>query len=411
MEKKRFASGIDRFCDMSGAFASYLILGSILLTLVAAQARADEPYQFPTVSYYSYKLKCVQENRTYMNSVVRQYEANNQDSLALIVKEWEESAEKESCSHDALTDYQLLTMMDFGQFNDYWKRYHLMRNLHYNAVYHKRAKRLSMYEFVEKYPWVELVPGSAFDSLLISIAEVRLADSTLSVEQRWICNFFARKPEGQFREIHGEQFRGTTLRNAYDIYGHELEESYEYHLSLGYSSWHPIGKLSTVGSHPSISAGLGVIGNGYLLRFDYTIRLGSSANPYTVLDNNALRTTTSFRMYSGLFSIGKRIWKQRRGGLFGLLGVGSDRLAFRSGDENSISSFNASLGVWYQLFLGKYSGRFLGISATYGVVGFDSGGGTDLSGNTITFGLRFGTTRATYTPNRHESLKQIQFYE
>ena len=122
MEKKRFASGIDRFCDMSGAFASYLILGSILLTLVAAQARADEPYQFPTVSYYSYKLKCVQENRTYMNSVVRQYEANNQDSLPLIVKEWEESAEKESCSPDALTDYQLLTMMDFGQFNDYWER-------------------------------------------------------------------------------------------------------------------------------------------------------------------------------------------------------------------------------------------------------------------------------------------------
>ncbi|MFQ5607843.1 MAG: hypothetical protein ACE5GA_07830, partial [Candidatus Zixiibacteriota bacterium] len=219
--------------------------------------------------------------------------------------------------------------MDLDRLEGYSDLYHFVRRLHYYKVNSQKARRFTARQRDSVRTWDGPFPGDAYDSLTRSIAKERLAQPDLTVEQKWLYQFYSGEIEGHFRRLNDKEFVGTKLREAYDLYGRRQEDNHEYHFVIGQSTWLPIGNLSTLGAHPSLSAGLGVIGNGFLMRFDYSLRVGAAKNLYRVRDGANLLVTDHFRMRSGSFSVGKRIWRQRKGGLFSFVGAGADRLEFR----------------------------------------------------------------------------------
>jgi hypothetical protein len=63
----------------------------------------------------------------------------------------------------------------------------------------------------------------------------------------------------------------------------------------------------------------------------------------------------------------------------------------------SINALNLNLGVGYRKYLKNKS--YVGIEMRYNVIDYQNRSGTDLTGNTVTVRLKFGTSRNLYRDN------------
>jgi hypothetical protein len=73
-------------------------------------------------------------------------------------------------------------------------------------------------------------------------------------------------------------------------------------------------------------------------------------------------------------------------------------------NAKTIGSFNLNLGFAFRHFLKKHDSKYLGIEMRYNWVNYATGGGSDLSGNTITLRLMYGLLGNSVKNKRLEAL-------
>lgn len=166
------------------------------------------------------------------------------------------------------------------------------------------------------------------------------------------------------------------------------------YLSFGGGSWIPAGANGILGNKAEVGLGIGGQSGRREIGIAVGIRFLKAAEPYEVKYGNELRTTQD---YLGGYIGALCSYDVIRAGRFGtnlLVMLAFEGLDAIDGgdkeDSKSINSLGISFSVTERIYYDKFLSGYLGLQVRYTIVDYDSGGGSDLSGNTISVNLVWG---------------------
>lgn len=159
--------------------------------------------------------------------------------------------------------------------------------------------------------------------------------------------------------------------------------------------WIPTGAANTLGTKLQ----LGCLIGGKRCKFEIygtaLLRLFPASNEYTYeIDGEQFSTTNYLGWYLGL-DFGYEILYYRRNGILLLAGMGLDGFSATPMSEESeelfnINSFNFNIGVGYRHYRRKNNYSFFEFDFKYNFIDYKNPGGTDLSGNAMSFLFLYG---------------------
>lgn len=197
---------------------------------------------------------------------------------------------------------------------------------------------------------------------------------------------------------HG-QYRGTCLQNVYDRRLDSLvrqRENFVTNWSVNGGVWIPQGPIEVLGTKAELGGQAGLRTGRFGADASLLFRFIDTDKPWSASHNGRLYETKyfhsiyiglepNFTVYSGL---GSRLELFAGGGWDGLLGLTADVIDEEYGDYQN--SYNINFGLTQRFFYGTRRNWYLGVQARYNIVDYDTDGGTDISGNTISVNLIWG---------------------
>ncbi|HSG99424.1 MAG TPA: hypothetical protein VLB27_05205 [candidate division Zixibacteria bacterium] len=256
---------------------------------------------------------------------------------------------------------------------------------------------------------------TALEEVIASLADSSQAIPDLGRDERWLLEFLAEPSPGMFGRLKEDDLRYTAVGLAYHHTTTRIVSQAEDFVYLGGGAWSPRGSLRHIGGHPLFELGGGWSKRSLLFQFDITGRFGDAAKPYRVRLRDSLVTTDYHSTLTLGGEFGYRVLTHRRSGVYLTLGLGVDVFFIEEWEEGetaeSIDSFNANFGAVYRLFLGRYSSWFLQAQARYNALNFDTDGGTDLSGDALSFHLSIGSAGLHTGRLKNDYLRSLEYYD
>ena len=176
-----------------------------------------------------------------------------------------------------------------------------------------------------------------------------------------------------------------------------------YGLSVGL--WHPTGKLSLLGDHPTTGCFIGSRRKGFWYNITVGLAFGQSPNYYRVKEKDSVYSTNDFFGYNMGLEFGQALYRTKRTELAVLAGIAYegtqalnivDPAGVRKDVLKNINTLYLNTGLEYKIDLRHINKTdlslhsYLSLQARYNFVNYKNTGGTDLSGNTFTFSLVWG---------------------
>jgi hypothetical protein len=198
----------------------------------------------------------------------------------------------------------------------------------------------------------------------------------------------------------------------YDEYVNTVvRDSVIIHVGVVGGMWIPTGKNKVLGQHPTIGFQFGIKNHrGYGLNLSMVLRLRNASNTIILNFQDTLRETR--KMLGGEYgiSLGKDIYRDVKNEINVFAGLSVDGLTSTvTADgviyDEHLSHVGFSLGASYRRIL-KQTG-FIEFQPRYNFVSYDTNGGTDLSGHTISIRLLFGFLSGGYI--RSAKLKSLEY--
>ncbi|MCK5125420.1 MAG: hypothetical protein KAR42_04125 [candidate division Zixibacteria bacterium] len=320
------------------------------------------------------------------------YASGQIDSIYLILDFIEEKCYKAF----RWTNTRMLLKMEEGKFTedlyDSTILYDMIGYRRYYEVVQERAGFLRL-----SYSTLESEASITYGEFIYDLA-ARMYERypSGSLEHLW-AGFFKGDFNYFYREIKLNRYSSTKLQMYYMEVKDRLIK--EYHGKGGHSAgfvgtWLPQGKNELLGNKPEFGL---MFGNKYkTFQVDATVlfRLFNAENEYSYVKDGTLITTDYFLGgYIGL-DVGYEIFTKGKNQFELLGGIGYDGFDANSSDDDdkahTIGSLNLNLGFRHKLFVSKYHDWYVGIQGRYNWVKYGTGGGSDLSGNTISLQLIVG---------------------
>lgn len=164
-------------------------------------------------------------------------------------------------------------------------------------------------------------------------------------------------------------------------------------LSLGILTgvWMPKGGTELIGDKFQVGMYMGGRVHGWGADILIGFRLGKASNPYQVVHDGAKVSTDHFLGGEILLMACRRILKAGSHETELQLGLGIDAFDAIEDEENpkTIISFGNSIGIAHYYLIAGGSAQ-IGLQLQYSFVDYDTNGGTDLSGNTLSLNLLLG---------------------
>jgi hypothetical protein len=212
--------------------------------------------------------------------------------------------------------------------------------------------------------------------------------------------------------LRRDEFSGTCLQDAYwnevNKVKHDMWEK-RAHWAGNVGAWFPFDSASVLGPKVEMGGQLGRRWGRFGLDFTLLFRFLKTENEYSVMYKDSLHRTDDF--FGGLIGAETtfELFRLGRGSLemFGGIGYdGFDAYEDDSDDKRSktIHSFNINFGLTPRLFINKVRDRYLGLQLRYNIVNYDTDGGSDLSGNTLSVNLVYGYMGNGYASDRAKDL-------
>ena len=229
---------------------------------------------------------------------------------------------------------------------------------------------------------------------------VALKKNNLSPAERFLVDFYADPDISRFARLRDSSLNGTVIQAAYG----KQQAFGGLYMGIGSGMWHPMGKLSLVGNQPIASVHMGGRGNRFYVDANIQFRFLSAADSFLTVYQGAL---ISSKHHFGIFAgadAGYALLKGRTHELDVQGGFGYDGLevvantAGKNQTDNSktLGSLNLGGGLGYRVYLThKQEGdntrhSFFQLLVRYNAVSYRNPGGTDFTGNAITFGIIYG---------------------
>jgi hypothetical protein len=228
----------------------------------------------------------------------------------------------------------------------------------------------------------------------------------LNTDARLLLEFYSADVPS-FEQIKNTPQEQSRFSSFYHMEAEDTRKMDEGHSELYAGFVQPIGKMSVFGVRPA----MGLVFGGKKLRHTYDLvgelRFGPSSNDYLIQYNDTLLRVHE---YTGLYVAGEYgydIFTRNKITISASAGVGYEQITALTtdndyGEESKIMrSWNLNTG-----FVLKYSllnGSYVGVHTRYNFVNYSNRGGTDISGDYLSFRLVYGWA-TTYGKKRRTRL-------
>ncbi len=312
----------------------------------------------------------------------------NTDTLQSILRYWE--------YHCGITEpmmrFTILWQIQSKTFNEDWLPDRLILYLDdYQEAIENPEHGHYFFDF-DAWEYHALDPE--FNTFTAQMADGLMEFGDLDSLERFFALFYSHDFEAAWLILAGDSLPGTRLDTLYQDQAEQSLSRQRLHLGFYFGMWRPGGKLDLFGLSPQI--GLMLEGNNE--RFLYGIHMkmafGAPRQRYeVVVDGQSYQTRNMLQFHIGLLA-GIDMLKSESNSLFLAPGLGYDGIdPFSQSDRDAgigktLHSYNLNAALIYQRRL--ETRNVVTILLRYNVVNYRNTGGTDLSGNVITFGLGYG---------------------
>ena len=273
-----------------------------------------------------------------------------------------------------------------------------------NDYYYKKSfSFINNSSFVDYYSFPPVFQDSSYADYRIS--ERKFIDYVIEIsnnllkslpdgsDEYLICYYLSNLNENIFKIINHPKYATTHFKNSYSRLIKSIKKMYEERFALISGFWFPQDKAKLLGNHPVFGFLVGYRKSSLFLDSSFLFRFLDSKNKYQYLDNeNLISTSHYFGGYFGL-DFGNTVINSSNHKLDCRVGFGYDGFDVnkKNGAEHvGISSVNYNCGFDYRYHLKKYSPFFVGFQFRYNIVDYKNKGGTDLSGNSLSFRIFIG---------------------
>ncbi len=323
--------------------------------------------------------------------IPRYYEQGERDSINLII-----SFVDSACGCTILDDAKVLLSIESGSFPLDWCDSTASGRL-FNGSEFENCVPLSN---STHFPHLCGTPlncrigfapvDSGFVTFLQNLNTRMLAQVDTNTVACLVCHYYAGDIVYNARRLSHRDFAGTRIQDAYDrAVKSSLQEAYRLrlHYALVSGLWVPLGSNRILGDKIEIGGQFGIRWHRFGLDLTLAGRFLKAREPYVVKYQGSLRTTDHFSaVYSGVGPTFELFNSRKfQSELFSDVGY-TDFDVIDSGRYSVTGTFGGS----FRWFINKPVAQYLGLQIRYSIVKFDSGGGSDLSGNALSVDLILG---------------------
>ncbi|MEW6015689.1 MAG: hypothetical protein AB1690_10235 [Candidatus Zixiibacteriota bacterium] len=309
------------------------------------------------------------------------------------------------CALKPFQDFQLLSQIRRGKLSNDWCDDSLVAEITLPHFY-------SHYDLYERHNFWP-TPSHEYNSFIERLAsEVKDSVDATSVANA-IATYYAAGRDSLLHKLSKGTYQGSCIQARYDREIDTLLEkrrNFANNWSLNAGAWIPDGNLKWLGSKIEIGCQAGLRSRHYGADVTFFARFPNSQQPYLVNHRDSLYETDNFfGMYFGLDPV-LRVYSSWNTSLEFFGGIGWDGIMALTADDlkenqgDYLNSLNLNLGFTLRLFYGPRHTRYWGLQARYNFLNYDTDGGTDLSGNSLSINLIWGAMGHGWTDDYLESL-------
>ena len=313
----------------------------------------------------------------YGDAIIRYYSAYNDDSLQLIMNEWEQI-----CGlTEPLLSFKLLYTIGNGTFSE--------------EMYGKRmpAVLLEYRENARGHEDMPNVPGDYYAYLRDVAANLQKLD--LSPVEKVIADYYESGDKDILDNMDSTSLGNTWLYKSYAAYKEKIFRTYgRFSMGVLLGAWIPDGNIQALGNHPQIGLQIGSSWEKFSLNLELALRFMNAPKNFQVYHQGFTYDT---KYHTGIYlGLGTGFTYARLGShqLDLLAGAGYDNISVLestsedANDGKALSSININGGLAYIFHISKK--QYIGLVGKYNLLFYKNRGGTNLSGNAITISLIYG---------------------
>jgi hypothetical protein len=328
------------------------------------------------------------------NLIMYFYAIQDYDSLEIILNDWESTC---GISEPILRTRILLSILS-NTFNESIYDSTIVDHiLNYMMRMDTTVNEDFYYDYQEYFGYVPI--RGPYDYFTQCLADTLLQFSFYNPVELLFSEFYANILIDPVKEIQvNADYENTDLRSYY----HRRVEKYlskpDFNINFFTGIWIPFDNAALLGNHPVIGMQGGIRSQKMTYNLTLAFKFIKSKNEYTILREGNLETTTNF--FGGYIGadLEREMVRLRKSQIDLLAGIGYDgwdAVKVNTEDDNpdndlshSISSLNINFGVGYRHYLRNKT--YLALQGKYNFVNYNNQGGTNFSGNTLTFSLLVG---------------------
>jgi len=323
----------------------------------------------------AYQVKAVQRVEDF-------YNAGKRDSLRLVV-----DFMMRHCPSYGFAKLDTLLAVETGETFDDWCDTLLVAGMPLDVFEHG-----GLYAF----PGVQLDYQAivAFGGFLMGFAEHLLPNVRHGSMAEVIVKVYLGEIDDVWLALRRGEYDGSCLQDYYNAHVAGIFKSrynFRTHVAGNLGIWTPLSSHNVLHTKLEFGAQVGLRSNRFGVDMTGLLRVLKEPSQYQVIRNGALENTSHF--VGGLVGIDLTYEAVRfyRSSFEVFVGAAYDGFqAIRDGSNGkSINSFNGNVGGSFRFFYNKKQTQFFGLQVRHNFVSYD-GGGSDLSGNTLSLNLIYG---------------------
>lgn len=306
---------------------------------------------------------------------------------------------EQRCGREHFFDYEILHQIELGEFPaDYCEELLIEKMLD---------------ESGEPIPYwssgmddidTDQMEFSPYHTFMKNLAESLAARTDTNSIAHLVCRHYTGDRAYVMGRLRRNEFKGTCLQDEYNARVSRIEDDVRKlrgHLSGGLGVWIPGGNTDLLGVKPEIVVNVGTRSRWFGVDLGGAVRFLESSEFYELYYNERLVPSDDFiggyvglSLTAQLFSLGRNSVHLNSGGRYTgelFAGGGYDGFAATIDEESvGVDSYNLHFGLRLRYFYNKERTMFGGLQFKYSFVDYDTGGGTDLSGHTISVSVLYG---------------------
>lgn len=388
-------------------------LAILLLAVLTAASAAEPPDSLYKLLTRQREPCCADFIYNGQKLIPRFYTENKPDSIRLVI-----DFVNSRCGIDQFRSFELLTSIERKELSDNWCDTAIANDLLSPRYFY--YSRRTIFDFIvrtggQSSSYQDCASVEAdYGEFIRSFAEGLLPNTRPGSAANLMCQYYVLGRDTILTQLRNNVFSGTCYQTGYRLKTDSLLtalRNFRYHCALAGGIWVPTGAAHTLGDKMELGFLIGDRWRGFGIDIASFIRFFDATHAYTYRKPDRFVTTRKFMgWYLGL-EPSLEVRQTRHTSSEISVGIGYDAIGSTRNDEDhkwSANSVSFNAGITHRIFIDRYRNRYFGLRLRFNSVKYGTNGGSDLSGNSVTIHLLYGSL-SNAMPT--DDLKQLGYYK